>query len=281
MFMSIIFTIRTLCWSIICVLLIMSVVAAYLATAVSEFIAEEGEDPEATKYFGSMLRAMISLFQATTGGVDWRILSEILARASLVAEAMLYMYISVMAYAVMNILTGICVTTANKAAEDDLEYTIHQELTKRNSVITNLKRILTGDSNNTYITWPQLRDHLTDAGVRGYFRRLDLEPWHLHSLFDMLTHESGRSSICIDHFIRGCVRLRCQVKNIDMIAAIQDLERNNQREFKEVHKVLVKVGDLLDPRSPSRITSRSPSRAPSRAPSKITALGEQPLDEPL
>jgi len=161
MFMSIISTLRTLCWSFVCVLLIMSVVAAYIAAAASEYVAVEGEDEEDTMYFGSMPRTMISLFQANTNGIDWRNLSDVLGRASKIAQAMLFAYISVMVYLVMNILTGICVTTANKSAEDDLDYTIHQELAKRNNVVENLKIILYGDDecNNGNIQWHELQRH--------------------------------------------------------------------------------------------------------------------------
>lgn len=243
MFMSIISTMRTLCWSIVCVLLIMSVVAAYIATAASDYVALEGGDPEVKKYFGSMMGTMMSLFQATTAGIDWRILSEVLGRTSKASQAMLLAYISIMVYAVMNILTGICVTTANKAADDDLDYTIHQERVKRHSIVTNLKRILDSDHehHSGELQWSELQRHLDDPLVRGYFKCLDLEPYHLQTLFDLLTHDSDNATINIDQFIRGCVRLRCNVKNIDMMAALSDLEGRSDRGFGEIIKVLDKL----------------------------------------
>merc|ERR1712008_50862 len=243
MFMSIVSTVRTMCWSIVCVLLIMSVVAAYVASAASDYVAAEGEDLEITQYFGSMPRTMSSLFQATTNGIDWRNLSEVLGRASRIAQALLFGYISIMVYAVMNILTGICVTTANKAAEDDLDYSIHQELAKSNNVFTNLRTILYGDDeyHSGNLQWCDLERHLDDPLVRGYFKCLDLEPWHLQTLFDLLTKGSDYEGLNIDQFIRGCIRFRCNVKNIDMMAAIHDLERHNERGFQEIGKALEKL----------------------------------------
>jgi hypothetical protein len=190
---------------------------------------------------------MMSLFQATTAGVDWRVLSEVLGRASETSQAMLLAYISIMVYAVMNILTGICVTTANKAADDDLDYTIHEEITKQKSIVANLKRILSDDAGpkscwrSRQLDWPELQRYLADPLVSGYFRRLDLEPWHLQTLFDVLKKDSDTERIDVDQFIRGCVRLRCQVKNIDMVAAMRDLQRHNDRGFEEIREALEKL----------------------------------------
>merc|ERR1719215_1553139 len=105
-----------------------------------------------------MAQVMESLFQATSNGLDWRTLSEILSRVSVVAQLMLYAFISLMMYAVMNILTGLCLATASKAADDDLEYTIHEELQQENSVVAKLRRILHGGDgvHTDYIEWEQL-----------------------------------------------------------------------------------------------------------------------------
>jgi len=242
MFTSIVCTLRTVFWSLVCVLLLMSSVAAYIAIAASDHIAEVGEDPEVTEYFGSMALVMESLFQATSNGLDWRTLSAILSRVSVVAQFMLYGFISLMMYAVLNILTGLCLATATKAADDDLEYIIHEELQQENSVVVKLRRILHGDDScrTDYIEWEQLQEYITDPGVRGYFKKLDLEPWHLHALFELLKVDEDDHRVNIDQYIRGCVRLRCRVKNIDMMMAAKDLQRHSECGFQGIHQVLEK-----------------------------------------
>jgi len=63
----------------------------------------------------------------------------------------------------------------------------------------------------------------------------------LHTLFDLLMLDSDDEGINIDQFIRGCVRLRYQVKNIDMMAAIHDLERHSDKGFARICKALEKL----------------------------------------
>jgi len=237
---SIVSTIRTLFWSIVCLFMIMSGVGVYLATAVSDYQAEHGTNPEMATYFGSMPGVIVSLFQATTGGMDWIILSDLLGQVSILPQFVLFGYISMMMYAIMNILTGICVTTANRSAEEDMEITINEELTKHNSAISSLQRIFHDHDvdGNGQLTLSRLTRHLKDKTVRTYFKKLDLEPWHLQRFFDILRAYDEEPSIGIDQFMRGCLRLRCNVKNIDLMAAGHEETRQNVKHYDEFKRAV-------------------------------------------
>jgi len=97
MVMSIVSTLRTLLWSLVCVLMIMAGVGSFFAWVVADYLASINEsDSEMVQRFGSMERILISLFQATTGGIDWGDLSDLLCRISPVACYIFYAYISMM-----------------------------------------------------------------------------------------------------------------------------------------------------------------------------------------
>lgn len=237
MVMSIISTMRTLFWSIVCLFIFMSGFGVYLATAASDHQAEmmrqaEVIDEDMAMYFGSMPNVMVSLFQATTGGVDWRILSDTLGRISEFTRCMLYVYIAMMVYAIMNILTGICVNNANKAADDDLEISA-EAFSRHNSAVALLKKLLHGEDGT--ITWRQLQYHLVNPKVRNYFKKIDLEPWHLQSFFDLLQVGDTEPSVPVDQFIRGCMRLRCPVKNVDLMAALREERELDHKRFGDIH----------------------------------------------
>jgi len=190
---SIISTLFTLFWSIVCLVMIMSAFSVFFLTMVSDYQATDGPNPELEQYFGSMTKVMLCLFQATTGGMDWRVVCEALMEVSFLSVAMLCVFISMMNYAIMNILTGICVNTANKTAEDDFEISIHEERSRQDNVTGKLKELLhEGDKdNNGTITWAQLEGYLRYPEVKHSFKKLDLEPWHLQSFFDVLKAGKG------------------------------------------------------------------------------------------
>jgi len=238
MMASIISTMVTLFWSIVCLVMIMVSFATYFLTVASDHQANNGIDPELEPYFGSIAATMLSLFQMTTGGFDWRDMSNQLMAFSPVSVAVLCVYISMMHYAIMNILTGICCNTANKAAEEDFDITLLEESSRQESVLKKLKQYLydNDESGEGLITWEQLARHLANnQEVRGYFKRLELERWHLQNFFVLLdVKDDVQPSIRIDNFIRCCMRLRCQVKNIDLIAANQEQSYGNKRSFSEL-----------------------------------------------
>jgi len=132
---SIISTMRTLFWSVVCTLMIMAGFTVYIVTVVSDHQATEGPDSWAIQYFGSMPAGMLSLFQAATTDMDWHTVSEGLWRISPVACCVFFGYVSMMVYAIMNILTGICVNNANRAAEDDFDLSLHEERSRHKSVV--------------------------------------------------------------------------------------------------------------------------------------------------
>jgi len=231
MVLSILSTVRTLFWAMVCLLMLTSVVGVFLVTAVADHQAKSEEaDADMEVYFGSMTSAVTSLFQATSNGIDWRLLSDILGKVSVLPQSMLYLYIGMMVFAIMNILTGICVNNANRAAEDDFEISMFEEISKRESVVVQLKRIFhdADTEKSGVIRWSQLKEKLQNPSTRTFFSKLDLEEWQLYSLFELLNLDGNEDpSISIDLFIRGCTRLRCQVKNVDLMAAVKDADKGH------------------------------------------------------
>jgi hypothetical protein len=222
--------------------MIMAGFAVYLVTVVSDYAAIEGQSAWGRKHFGSMPQGMLSLFQASTGGIDWQDLSDPLWAVSPFALLAFLGYICMMSYAILNILTGICVNNANRAAEDDFDLSFHAERSKHKNVIQGLKNIFhAGDTRGEgTVTWTDLDKHLHDPQVRALFKKIDLETFHLKSFFDMMGADEAdeEPSIQIDSFIRGCMRLRCTVKNIDLMAS-------NHAESEHITKRLHEIRDSL------------------------------------
>jgi len=261
MVLSIVSTMRTLLWSIVCVLMIMAGISAYFAWVVADYIAASSEvDPELFIRFGSVFKIITSLFQAITGGCDWRDLSDLLCEISPIACAIFYGYISMMVFAILNILTGICVSNANQAADDDMDLCT-EDILKNDPNVTKLREILTtkrkscGSTSSldsledhdveTNLTWAQLRVHLGDPTIRAYFKKIDLEPWQLRNFFQLLKSGETEPEVSVDQFIRGCMRLRCNVKNIDLMSALHENKEQSTRHSQELKCLVTEVCELI------------------------------------
>merc|ERR1719510_1168576 len=182
--------------------------------------------------------------------MDWRELSDQLCQISPIACGIFYVYISMMVFAIMNILTGICVNNANKAADDDMDLCT-EDMLKHDENVVRLRVILVGGKKNDLdavnkLTWAQLKVHLGDPTVRAYFKKIGLEPWQLHSFFHLLKVDGEEDpEVEIDQFIRGCMRLRCSVKNIDLMAALHENKEHEARRCKELQNSIETVCTLV------------------------------------
>jgi hypothetical protein len=224
---------------------------------------------------------MSSLFQAVTGGCDWRDLSDLLCQISPIACGVFYAYISLMVFAILNILTGICVNTANKAADDDMDLCT-EDMLQHNVNIVRLREILVGKKTNGSssslesdtegkLTWPQLKVHLGEPIVRAYFKKIDLEPWQLRSFFTLLKVDDEEPEVDIDQFIRGCMRLRCNVKNIDLMAALHENKEHEARRCKELKCSIEDVCALV-----SKLQQK-----PKSVPMSMQPVSMQPVSMPI
>jgi len=147
------------------------------------------------------------------------------------------------------------VNNAHKAADDDMEFSSEEILKDDN--VARLRGILCGGNTGTSstgtqdfddtqkLTWAQLKVHLGDPIVRAYFKKLDLEPWHLRSFFTLLKAGEEEPEINIDHFIRGCMRLRCNVKNIDLMSALHENKAYDTRRYNELKSSMKKLCGLI------------------------------------
>jgi hypothetical protein len=248
MMSSIVATMLTLFWSIVCLVMIMVTFATYFLTVVSDYQADNGPDPALNKFFGSMDKIILCLFQVTSGGFDWGEMADLLKPLSPMSVTVLCIYVSMMQYAILNILTGICCHTASKTAEDDFDITHLEEQKNEKSAQVKLAMYFRKHdmSGKGHITWKHLKHHWGNPEVRHWFGKLDLDRWHLQSFFSLLeTNDGEDSSVDIDNFIRVCTRFRCNVKNIDLLAVNNEQDNASKKQYSELNHKIDAVHGLI------------------------------------
>lgn len=73
------------------------------------------------KYFGSLPRTMMTLYQGISGGIDWLNAVEVLAPVSWIIEYIFSAYVFFTVFCCLNIITGIFVDNAKALKVADLE----------------------------------------------------------------------------------------------------------------------------------------------------------------
>jgi len=180
---------------------------------------EHSEAEQLLKLYGSVLQTMLTLFSAISGGAEWAIVADPVAKIHPLFIAIWIFFISLMIFGVLNILTGIFVDAALSAAQNDRDSIVEQEIQDKESTINTLKTIFKKvDSDQSgSITMDEFALLMDNQEVNALLSHLELRPSEATGLFRLLDDDHS-SRVSIDEFVNGCIRLKGGAKALDMIS---------------------------------------------------------------
>jgi len=181
-------------------------VASYLSNT-SPLVINEDIKRSCIRFWGTLPRALMTLFQSVSGGGPWRDCLQPLVEAGAMYVIIFLLYISVLVFALTKLLTGIFVQQAKEANEHDRVQIIE----------TNIRKLLSDmdDDGSGFITKDEFLDHLTDKRANDYYALLQITGQDAAKIFDMIDQEED-NKVDIDEFISGCHQFKGYAKSIDM-----------------------------------------------------------------
>jgi len=214
---------KCLLWTVILLLLLIYVVGIAVTQMVSQFrmqlSGEEAADVHDTlsKWWGSLGRSCLSLFEAILGGVDWDdVLQPLQEHISVFLVPAFGVYIAFAMLATMNVITGIFVESALKNA--DWEKTREIRATAR-------MIFQRGDADrNGEITKDEFYTQIDDPEFVTYLKSVRIDPSDAKYLFTLLD-KRNRGSINADELLEGLVCLRSAAKYMDVMCLRRDFDR--------------------------------------------------------
>eukprot|EP00812_Abedinium_dasypus_P005616 NODE_1705_length_1078_cov_487.661779.p1 GENE.NODE_1705_length_1078_cov_487.661779~~NODE_1705_length_1078_cov_487.661779.p1 ORF type:complete len:327 (+),score=109.56 NODE_1705_length_1078_cov_487.661779:100-981(+) len=228
MLYSIAGSVRPLLWCMLMLCLIMYIFGLCFlqaATAYLEELPEADRDEEMVqnaeeleKYWGSVTKAMQTLYWTITGGNDWKPLAQPLKAMGYHYYALFIIYVAFLAFAVLNVLTGIFVDAAMSVAAKDRDSVVHQELVLAQEYTQDMNAVLhTLDDGEGFVSLTDVEAHMSDPAAEKFFGILDLTITDIRVLFGMLGDEHGLRCR-IDHLLTGCTHTKGRTKSVDIFA---------------------------------------------------------------
>ncbi|CAK9053178.1 Sodium channel protein type 11 subunit alpha (NaN) (Sensory neuron sodium channel 2) (Sodium channel protein type XI subunit alpha) (Voltage-gated sodium channel subunit alpha Nav1.9), partial [Durusdinium trenchii] len=152
-------------------------------------------------YWSSISMSMLTLFMSTTGGVDWEDALDPLMKISLIAVGCLVVYITITFFAIVNVITGVFVTTAMETTAADKDLMVMKQLQRKNVQVDDLKLGFGTRKDDVRATSAQRPRKSLFAEISGSERNVEvsIHQWH---------GPSGSSSGRMDRWIwerEGCV----------------------------------------------------------------------------
>mmetsp|Transcript_90900 Transcript_90900/g.261968 ORF Transcript_90900/g.261968 Transcript_90900/m.261968 type:complete len:565 (-) Transcript_90900:181-1875(-) len=211
-------TAKPLFWAGVLLSLIIYVFAILFVQATLVYRSGGGKaSPELLEYWSKLPTSMFSLLLAVTGGINWVELATPLNLMGQFPVALFILYVALVQFAVLNILTGVFCQNAIDSAAHDQELIAQAVLANKQAYIQNMEQLFSSlDVGNAgSLTVEEFMSHLNEQSVRLYFESLDLDVSDVGMLFRLL-EQSDHEQLEVSEFISGCFRMKGNAKGMDL-----------------------------------------------------------------
>lgn len=277
--LSITSTMKSLVWAVLLLAGIFYFFGILFTQAINEFLSRDdmyctpdvldGRDLcyVLSKYWGSIPRSMLTLFEAIAGGCDWGNVSRPLEDVGMFWFLVFLAFIAFCYLAVLNVVTGVFVQSAIENAQHNREWLIQQLMSNKQMYVDTIQDqfrsmfdLFDADRSGT-VTVDEFAEHLKDPQVQAYFALLELDTSDAFTLFKLLD-EDGSCAVDAEEFVEGCVRLKGGARAIDLAKLNADTKYLGRKvgriqEFMEarIPKYAVASGKLAAEGSAAAVTA--------------------------
>lgn len=255
---SIVQSCSSLTWALLLLLAIMYLFAIVFMHGMLLMLKDQGKNEElrsiAELWYRDLFRAMLTLLQCITSGVDWDTISRPL---SWYYTLLFAFYVTFVVIGVLNVLTGIFVERASELSGLDRDLIVQSHLKRDRTFLQQMSNIFeeADVDHSGSITWSEFKEYLKNQEIRAYLSAQQLDACDARQLFDLLDSE-GKSEVRMPDFIMGLSRLRGMAKSVDLVALLKET-----REFQsQVSKFIFSTNKKLE-----RIAVKDPGRGESFA----------------
>eukprot|EP00930_Biecheleria_cincta_P034132 TRINITY_DN23608_c0_g1_i2.p1 TRINITY_DN23608_c0_g1~~TRINITY_DN23608_c0_g1_i2.p1 ORF type:complete len:620 (+),score=123.57 TRINITY_DN23608_c0_g1_i2:31-1860(+) len=205
------------------------------------------------KHYSNLFTCMFHLFQALTGGIDWNeMVVPMMEHVTPLLGLVYALYVMFSLLAVMNVITGIFVSTAMKAAKDDQDKI---GIAFLEELFDKMDERKTGK-----VGWDDFQKHLNTMHMQELFKSIDLDPSEADCVFKLLDLD-GSGELQFSEFLNGCLRLRGPAKALDVLLLLRETTQQFQRQTELVQKSK-RVQEQQEQRFAELLQGLVPSTAP-------------------
>jgi len=216
---SLLVTIKSMVWAMLLLAMILYIFGVAFVQAVGDHYADaQPRDQQFDRFFGSLPKAMCTLFTSITSGLDWG--DVLLACQRLGAHwVVLYVFFIIFTYfGVCNAITGVFCQGAIESAQLDKEMVTLQMMANEGAYKTALKEVFkeidADDSGD--ITWGEFDIYLREEKCKLYLNSLNISTEDAWSLFRILD-VNMTGTLDIDDFVDGCLNLKGPAKAMHFV----------------------------------------------------------------
>lgn len=225
--MSIIQCFRSLFWTVLLLFGLIYITAILILVELSDeteaFSTDTTHGQWRKQHFNELARAMLTLFQISTGGILWSEAAfalEPVTGGAMDFNTLLVLFVAIVVFAIANIMTGIFVDHAIKTALDDTRNVQEEEQEKSDRGIIQFRRcaFTMDDSGSGSMSRDTLQKMLQLPDMKQFLKDFDIDARDMRLMFDLICQKGKISLSDIDDFARDCLRVKGLAKNVEVVA---------------------------------------------------------------
>eukprot|EP00929_Paragymnodinium_shiwhaense_P083117 TRINITY_DN44154_c0_g1_i1.p1 TRINITY_DN44154_c0_g1~~TRINITY_DN44154_c0_g1_i1.p1 ORF type:complete len:655 (+),score=100.32 TRINITY_DN44154_c0_g1_i1:75-2039(+) len=247
---SLVGTLRQVVWAFFLIACLMFVFVVCVGQVVAEWLRQnpDAEGNDALIYhWGSVPRSMLTVYMAVTGGISWNECAAPLEWLGSVLFIAFLMYIALIQWVVLNVVTGTFCESAAAAARKDVAVAIQSYRENRDDFMKRAKCIFKSiDRHGTgQLSLSDMKPFLDQEPARALFGALDLDIGDVQELF-LVLDEDETHLVDIEEFVIGCLRMRGAAKAVDVAKLHYDSRHLKARLYPWMERVTATLAKLDD-----------------------------------
>lgn len=214
-------------WVMVLIFLTIFVLAVCLTNGATQYrngFTDEKIDGEVNpiqagveRNFGSITQSLLTIFQATTGGMFWR---EIEVHLRAMGDFYFVLFITFIAgtvFAGLNIITGLFVDVVIQTNVEERDLIMEKQTKDEQTSVEHLRGVFfdMDEEENGFLTIDNFQECLFDDRVLAYMHSLKIDTSDAVQLFRLLDKDNS-GEILIDEFVEGCMKLRGEARSMDV-----------------------------------------------------------------
>eukprot|EP00929_Paragymnodinium_shiwhaense_P017680 TRINITY_DN12726_c0_g1_i3.p1 TRINITY_DN12726_c0_g1~~TRINITY_DN12726_c0_g1_i3.p1 ORF type:complete len:883 (-),score=122.83 TRINITY_DN12726_c0_g1_i3:148-2796(-) len=213
------------CWCMCFIQTLFAIFSLIFVQGITETLTVDLENPQLSEEdlenlygkFGSVQRSMLTLFMAATGGDDWAIFYGLIELAGPLYAFTFLFFIAWFFLAAWNIVTGLFVEQAMKLALPDVDQLAHEKQMQDVCDARDLRKMLEVASGGEQVIPLEKVDSLIhDTNIANWLHLQGVMIKDTQTFVHMLSSSGQESSISLEMFIEGCMRLRGHSSAMDL-----------------------------------------------------------------
>jgi len=209
-------------WTLFCLFILIYVFIVMFMQGLAVFVMEQPGGSELVQlevipHFNGFFRTFCSLLMAITGGINWEAYLRLMEKVSLLYTVLFILYILVMTFGALNVITAIFVESATSKAREDSDIAKTQEITRAPGVAKDLKKLFRSmdPSAAGRISLEDWEQQSLCREVQAYFSVLNIDIHKAREVFRLLDIDNS-GYIDIEEFMLGCMQMQGSASSVNV-----------------------------------------------------------------